>query len=72
MATPRIRVRWIAGSTPMGTPVPTSTTRSPSAAFPGDVPALPRTTAKASPTTSRVMATTTIAAPTPPGETRNW
>ncbi len=46
VATPRIRARWIAGSTPIGVSLPTRTTRSPSAAFPGDVPTMPRTTAK--------------------------
>ena len=72
VATPRIRVRWIAGSTPIGVPVPRCTTRSPSAAFPGDVPTLPRTTAKTSPTSSSVPMMTRIAAPTPPLEIRKW
>ena len=35
VATPRIRVRWIAGSTPIGVPVPTCTTRSPSSGLAG-------------------------------------
>ncbi len=56
----------------MGSPEPGPTTRSPRAAFPGEIPRSPSGTAKATPTSSTTPRTSASPATTWPSARKSW